>query len=116
MMRKLILIAITMLSMVVATAALAEEGMASYYADSIQGNSTASGEPYNKEDLTAAHRTLEFGSRVKVTNLDNGQSVIVRINDRGPHSKNRIIDLSGAAAAKLGMQDSGTANVSLEPL
>lgn len=115
-MRKVIVILTVMMSMMVATSILAEEGMASYYADSLQGNATASGEPYNKDDLTAAHRTLEFGTRVKVTNLDNGKSVIVRINDRGPHSKSRIIDVSGAAGAKLGLLDSGTAKVSLEPL
>ena len=115
-MRKLIVIMTALLGMTAATVTLAEEGMASYYADSMQGNSTASGEPYNKDELTAAHRTLEFGTRVKVTNLDNGKSVIVRINDRGPHAKSRIIDVSGAAAIKLGLLDSGTAKVSLEPL
>lgn len=115
-MRKLIVIMTAMLSVMAVTATLAEEGMASYYADSLQGNATASGETYDKDDLTAAHRTLEFGSRVKVTNLDNGKSVIVRINDRGPHSKNRIIDVSGAAATELGLLDSGTAKVSLDSL
>ena len=91
-----------------------EEGAASYYADSLQGNSTASGEPYNKSEMTAAHRTLAFGTMVRVTNLDNGKSVVVRINDRGPHIKSRIIDLSGAAAEKLGMLDAGEANVRIE--
>lgn len=90
------------------------EGTASYYADSLQGNSTASGEPYDKDALTAAHRTLPFGTRVKVTNLENDKSVVVRINDRGPHVENRIIDVSGAAARKLGMTSSGTAQVKLE--
>ena len=92
----------------------AEEGSASYYADSLNGNSTASGEPYDKDALTAAHRTLAFDSMVKVTNLDNGKSVVVRINDRGPHAKNRIIDVSSAAAKQLGLIDSGTAKVRLE--
>ena len=96
------------------TASAAGEGMASYYADSLHGNPTASGEPYDKGALTAAHRTLEFGTRVKVTNLDNGQSVTVVVNDRGPHVKSRVIDVSGAAARKLGMLDSGTAKVRLE--
>jgi len=95
-------------------AAGAEEGSASYYADSLNGNSTASGEPYDKDALTAAHRTLAFDSMVKVTNLDNGKSVVVRINDRGPHAKNRIIDVSSAAAKQLGLIDSGTAKVRLE--
>ena len=91
----------------------AEEGSASYYADSLSGNPTASGEPYDKNALTAAHRTLEFDTMVQVTNLDNGKSVVVRINDRGPHAKNRIIDVSGAAAKQLGLMDSGSAKVRL---
>ena len=70
----------------------AEEGLASYYADSLQGNLTASEEPYDKDAMTAAHRTLAFGTRVKVSNLDNGKSAEVVINDRGPHSKKLIID------------------------
>jgi len=93
-----------------------EEGVASYYADSLQGNLTASEEPYDKDALTAAHRTLPFGTRVKVSNLDNGKSVVVIINDRGPHSKNRLIDVSGAAARQLGLIDSGTAKVKIEVL
>lgn len=92
----------------------AEEGTGSYYADSLHGNPTASGEPYDKKAMTAAHPSLPFGTRVKVTNLDNGKSVVVRINDRGPHTKKRIIDVSGAAAEKLGMVDSGTARVRVE--
>ena len=91
----------------------AEEGSASYYADSLSGNPTASGEPYDKNALTAAHRTLAFDTMVQVTNLDNGKSVVVRINDRGPHAKNRIIDVSGAAAKQLGLMDSGSAKVRL---
>jgi len=92
----------------------AEEGAASYYADSLDGNPTASGEPYDKDDLTAAHRTLAFDTMVKVTNLDNGKTVVVRINDRGPHSKSRIIDVSGAAAKQLDLIDTGTAEVRVE--
>ena len=94
--------------------AFAEEGVASYYADSLDGNSTASGEPYDKDAMTAAHRTLPFGTVVRVVNLDNDRQVVVTINDRGPHVKNRIIDLSGAAAAELGLLDAGTARVRLE--
>jgi rare lipoprotein A len=112
--KKPMVILVALLGMTAATPTLAEEGMASYYADSLNGNATASGEPYNKDDMTAAHRTLEFGTRVKVTNLANGKSVTVRINDRGPHTKARIIDVSGAAAVKLGLLDSGTAKVNLE--
>jgi len=93
-----------------------EEGIASYYADSLHGNLTASEEPYDKDAMTAAHRTLAFGTRVKVTNLDNGRSVEIVINDRGPYSQDRIIDVSGAAARQLGMIDSGTAKVSIEVL
>jgi rare lipoprotein A len=97
------------------SAAVADEkGIASYYGDSLQGNSTASGEPYDRNAMTAAHRTLDFGTRVKVTHLGNGRHVIVRINDRGPHDDARLIDLSGAAAEKLGLVDSGTAEVSIE--
>jgi rare lipoprotein A len=91
-----------------------EEGMASYYADSFDGRTTASGEIYDERDYTAAHRTLTFGTRVKVTHLENGRSVWVRINDRGPHVEGRIIDLSRAAAHKLRMKDGGTARVRLE--
>ncbi len=91
-----------------------EKGSASYYADSLQGRPTASGEPYDRNELTAAHRSLAFGTMVRVVNLDNGNSVVVRINDRGPHVESRIIDLSGAAAEKLGMLDAGEARVELE--
>ena len=92
----------------------AEEGTASYYADSLDGNPTASGEPYDRKAMTAAHRTLPFGTTVKVTHLSNDKSVVVRINDRGPHTKSRVIDLSAAAAEKLGLLDSGTARVRIE--
>ncbi len=95
-------------------AANVEEGEASYYADSLDGNRTASGEVYNKNALTAAHRTLPFGTRVTVTYLKTGKSVEVVINDRGPHAKNRIIDLSRAAAEKIGIIDAGHGKVKLE--
>jgi rare lipoprotein A len=91
-----------------------EEGLASYYADSFHGRKTASGDTYSKRAYTAAHRTLAFDTRVRVTNLDNDKSVWVRINDRGPHVEGRIIDLSGAAARKLGITETGTAKVRLE--
>ena len=91
-----------------------EEGIASFYADSFHGRETANGKTYNKRAFTAAHRTLAFDTRVKVTHLDNGKSVWVRINDRGPHVEGRIIDLSGAAARKLQMTETGTAKVRLE--
>jgi rare lipoprotein A len=91
-----------------------EQGLASYYADSLHGNKTASGEPYDKNALTAAHRTLEFGTTVLVTYPETGKSVEVRINDRGPHVEDRIIDLSGAAAAKIGLKEDGVGTVTIE--
>ncbi len=91
-----------------------EVGVASWYGPTFHGKSTANGEIYNQNELTAAHKTLPFNTVVKVTNLDNGRSVIVRINDRGPYSGNRIIDLSRAAAAEIQMIGPGTAQVRLE--
>ena len=88
-------------------------GMASYYGNELAGNRTASGERFNPSQLTAAHRSLPFGSRVRVTNTANGDSVIVRINDRGPFSRGRVIDVSHAAAREIGMHRSGTARVKL---
>ena len=91
-----------------------EEGEASYYADRLNGNKTASGELYDKNAMTAAHRTLEFGTNVTVTLVDTGKSVDVRINDRGPYADDRIIDLSGAAAEELGIKKAGTGKIRLE--
>src|SRR5262245_57838048 len=91
-------------------------GIASYYAEALNGRRTASGERYDIHALTAAHPTLPFGSRVRVTNLDNGRSVVVRINDRGPYVKGRLIDLSYAAARELQFISRGTARVRLEVL
>ena len=88
--------------------------VASYYADKYHGRKTSNGETFNMYDMTAAHKTLPFNTKVKVTNLSNGKSVIVRINDRGPFVKGREIDLSKGAAVKIGMIKSGTAKVSLE--
>lgn len=92
------------------------EGVASYYADDFNGRKTASGEPYDMNDLTAAHRTLPFGTKVKVTNLDTGRSVVVRINDRGPFKDDRVIDLSLGAAKQLGLIALGTGRVILQIL
>ena len=91
-------------------------GMASYYAAEFSGSRTANGEQFNPSALTAAHRSFAFNSRVTVTNLANGRDVIVRINDRGPWTKGRIIDVSYAAAKAIGMHRSGTAKVRLELL
>jgi rare lipoprotein A len=88
-------------------------GHASYYGSELAGRRTASGEMFNPSDFTAAHRTVAFGTRVKVTHLGNRREVIVRVNDRGPWGRGRIIDLSYAAAKELGMHRSGTAQVKL---
>ncbi|MBB3188862.1 rare lipoprotein A [Halomonas cerina] len=88
-----------------------QKGVASFYGDRFQGRPTASGEPFNAQALTAAHPTLPFGTRVLVTRRDNGREVEVRINDRGPYAKGRVIDLSKRAAKALGMISQGTAPV-----
>lgn len=90
------------------------EGAASYYHDALEGRSTASGQPYRADQLTAAHRSLPFGSRVRVTNLANGRAVVVRVNDRGPFAAGRVIDLSRAAAADIGLLARGHGKVRLE--
>jgi rare lipoprotein A len=92
----------------------AEVGKASFYAHRFHGRSTASGETYDETKLTAAHRTLPFGTRVRVTNLENGRSVSLRINDRGPHRKGRVIDVSYVAAKRLGFVRDGVARVRVE--
>lgn len=91
-------------------------GMASWYGRALQGHRTASGERFDMNEMTACHRTLPFGTRVLVTNMKNSESVIVRITDRGVLNADRIIDLSAAAADKLGMLRSGTAPVRLSVL
>jgi rare lipoprotein A len=91
-------------------------GLASYYGQELAGNRTANGERFDPSGMTAAHRTLPFGSMVRVTNLSNGQSVIVRINDRGPFGRGRVIDVSHAAAKEIGLHRSGTARVSMSLL
>jgi len=93
-----------------------EVGIASFYGREWNGHRTASGERFNPDALTAAHRTLPFGTRVRVTNLENGRHVVVRINDRGPFVRGRVLDVSRAAANKLGFVGTGTATVRLEVL
>lgn len=93
-----------------------EEGEASWYGPGFHGNRTASGEVYDMEALTAAHRELPFGARVRVLNVDNGKQTQVRINDRGPFARGRVLDVSRAAARELGMIGSGTARVRIEVL
>ncbi|MGQ9630665.1 MAG: septal ring lytic transglycosylase RlpA family protein [bacterium] len=94
----------------------AYEGIASWYGPGFHGRRTANGEIYDMWSMTAAHKTLPLGSEVRVTNLENGRSVVVRINDRGPYAAGRIIDLSRAAAQALGFVDEGTARVRIEVL
>jgi rare lipoprotein A len=91
-------------------------GMASWYGPGFDGNYSASGEVFNASDLTAAHPNLPFGTLVRVVNMDNGQSVVVRINDRGPYAHDRVIDISTAAANVIGLIASGVAPVRLEVL
>ena len=93
-----------------------QEGMASYYHDRFQGRRTASGERYRKGVLSAAHKTLPLGTKVRVTKLSTGKSVIVKINDRGPYAKGRVIDLSRRAARNLGIIKRGVAKVEVEVL
>ena len=91
-------------------------GRASYYGAELAGNPTASGEPFDPSDLTAAHRTLPFGTRLRVTNDKTGASVVVRVNDRGPFHADRVVDVSTAAAEEIGLRRAGTAHVTLERL
>lgn len=124
-MRYLMAIALPLLLAVPATASETNDedgakqvgsGMASYYGNEFAGKRTASGERFDPHGLTAAHRTLAFGSKVRVTNLSNGKDVIVRVNDRGPWGRGRVIDISLGAAKKIGMHKSGTAKVSIHLL
>ena len=96
------------------TVLLSVQGMASWYGPGFDGNYTASGEVFNQNDLTAAHPSLPMGTRVRVTNLDTGRAVLVRINDRGPYHGGRILDLSAGAARIIGVMDSGVAPIRLE--
>ncbi len=93
-----------------------EEGIASHYSDNLHGGPTASGETYDMNAMTAAHKTLPFNTKVRVTNKNNGKSVVVRINDRGPFIEGRIIDLSGAAADQVGLRQTGIAPATVEVL
>jgi rare lipoprotein A len=94
----------------------AEVGDASWYGKHHQGKTTASGERYDRFAMTAAHPTLPFGTRLRVTNLENRRSVIVRVNDRGPFADGRVVDLSLAAARVLGIAEEGVARVRLQRL
>lgn len=96
--------------------AWSQTGVASWYGDPFHGRETASGEVYDMERLTAAHQTLPFGTRIRVENLDNGMTVTVRVNDRGPFVDGRILDVSRRAARELGMIGPGTAHVRITVL
>ena len=96
--------------------AYSEVGIASWYGKPFHGRRTASGERYDMHALTAAHRTLAFGTRVRVVNLENGKTVVVRINDRGPFVKGRIVDLSRRAADQLAFIEDGVVKVRVEVL
>jgi rare lipoprotein A len=96
--------------------ASSDVGIASFYGRPHHGRPTASGERFDQEELTAAHPTLAFGTRVRVTNLENDRAVVVRINDRGPFRRGRIIDVSRRAARELGFVAAGTARVRVDVL
>jgi rare lipoprotein A len=127
-MQKLRLIANTLLSIYLASSctvghartaspknsATTQKGIASYYSDRFQGRRTASGERYNRNGFTAMHRSLPFGTRVRVTNLSNNRSIEVRVNDRGDPANRRLLDLSRRAAKELGFIKAGLAQVKLE--
>ena len=107
------LLAIFVMSAFGAAPQPARTGLASWYGKRYQGRATASGERFDMKQLTAAHRSLPFGSKVLVTCPSTGRSVVVRVNDRGPRRRGRIIDLSRAAAERLGILNSGVAQVVL---
>lgn len=90
-----------------------ESGLGSYYADRFEGQRTASGEVYRPDRFTAAHNTLPFGTLIEVTNMRNGRAVNVTVNDRGPHGRGRIVDVSKRAAAQIGLLEAGVAPVRL---
>jgi rare lipoprotein A len=98
----------------IATAQTADEGIANFYSDKFQGKKTASGAVYDKNKLTASHKTLAFGTKVRVTNLDNGKSVVVAVNDRMKPSNPSMIDVRRRAAQELGFAKTGKAKVKLE--
>ena len=96
------------------TAVAGETGLAAVYSEKLEGHKTASGQVYAGNKLTAAHKTLAFGTKVKITNNKNGKSVVVRINDRGPRQANRILDITPRAARALGISKFAMAEVTLE--
>ncbi|EIC20647.1 rare lipoprotein A [Thiorhodovibrio frisius] len=112
----LLLIALPGMAAVKPAPGAVQSGMASFYHDSLHGNRTASGQVYDKNRVSAAHKTLPLGTKVKVTDLETGRSIVVPINDRGPFVRGRVIDLSRRAAAKLDMIKRGVTRVQIEVL
>ena len=110
---KQILFSLLVISLLSSCGYTTRKGLASYYADSYEGKTTANGEIYRQGKITAAHKTLPFGTKVEVTNLSNNKSVVVRINDRGPFIRGRIIDLTKAAAREIDMVGAGVAKVKI---
>jgi rare lipoprotein A len=115
-MKSLIFSTALLLTTILSCIAQTQTGKASFYADKFEGRPTASGEKYRHNKLTAAHKSLPFGTKVKVTNLANNQTVEVVINDRGPYVEGRVIDLSKSAAETLGFVNMGLADVKVEVL
>ena len=101
-------------SQAVEAPAWTQNGKVSWYGPGFQGRQTANGEIFDTNEMTMAHRSLAFGSKVRVTNLDNGRSIIVRVNDRGPYVGGRIADLSHAAASRLGFVEDGVVHARIE--
>jgi rare lipoprotein A len=111
---RLIILGILGLALIVLFIRSTSVGVASYYSNALRGRKTASGERYDPSKLTAAHKSLPLGTVVKVTNLSNNKQVVVKINDRGPYVRGRIIDLSYSAARQLGMLKDGMTKVKVE--
>ena len=110
----LLVVLATIVTVSLAVAQTAEEGVANFYSDKFEGKKTASGEVYDKNALTASHKKLAYGTKVKVTNVDNGKSVVVTVNDRMAASNPAVIDVTRHAAEELGFVKSGKAKVKLE--
>lgn len=117
-MRKKLFVLVSLLIVMMVSVPLCAQnlmtGKASYYANKFHGRKTSSGEIYHRDSLTCAHRTLPFGTRLKVRNLNNGREVVVEVNDRGPFCEGRIVDLSYAAAKEIGILRRGVARVEVE--
>ena len=114
MMLRRLLVLLVLSSLVACSSKIVETGKASYYADKFEGRKTASGEIFRQSNITGAHKTLPFGTKVTVKNLSNGKTVKVTINDRGPFVAGRIIDLSKKAAQKIDLVQTGVANVEIK--